>query len=71
MGLFINVEIDEKTCVGIQQCGQCVTVCPVSIFQRKDEIPEIDSDNEDECTLCNLCINACTPRSIAIIKRYI
>ena len=70
MGLFITVSIDEKACLGIRACGNCLEKCPVSIFKEGKGLPMIDTDNEDECTLCNLCIDACEPDCIVVKKEY-
>jgi NAD-dependent dihydropyrimidine dehydrogenase PreA subunit len=70
MSLFIKVEIDMGRCVGIERCGQCVQVCPVTIFGEKENDPVIIEENEDECTLCDLCVEECTPGAISICKVY-
>lgn len=70
MSEFIKVEIDFPTCVGIAQCGGCVKVCPVNIFAKEGDNPSVIENNEDECTLCDLCIQACTPKAITIRKLY-
>jgi ferredoxin len=67
---FIRVNIDMTTCVGIAQCGGCVRVCPVSIFRKKGDAPEVVDKNQDECILCELCLQACKPQAIAIRKLY-
>jgi len=70
MNEFIDVSIDQNTCVGIKQCGQCIRVCPVNIFEAKADWPVMVVENLDECTLCNLCINECKPNAIVISKLY-
>ena len=70
MGLFITVSIDEYDCLGLSACGNCLGKCPVSIFTKGKDVPVIDLENEDECTLCNLCIDACEPDCIKIKKEY-
>jgi ferredoxin len=70
MNEFIDVSIDCKKCVGIKECGQCVRVCPVNIFEDKTDWPVVVVENVDECTLCNLCLNKCTPNAIVISKLY-
>jgi len=70
MSEFIRVEIDMKSCTGIHKCGKCVQVCPVNIFEAEGEEPVIVEQNQDECTLCNLCLDECTPDAIAIVKLY-
>jgi ferredoxin len=67
---FIDVRVDMATCVGIAQCGGCVRVCPVSIFQKNKDQPVIVEKNLDECILCELCLQSCTPGAITIRKLY-
>ena len=67
---FIRVDINTAACVGIAQCGGCVRVCPVSIFRKNGDAPEVVAKNEDECILCELCLQACKPRAITINKLY-
>jgi NAD-dependent dihydropyrimidine dehydrogenase PreA subunit len=70
MGEFIRIEVDFTKCAGIGACGVCVSVCPVNVFEKKDDKPVIVEENEDECTLCDLCQRACSPSAITIHKRY-
>ncbi len=70
MSEFIRVEIDFPNCSGIKTCGGCIRVCPVSIFGDGDGKPSIINENQDECTLCDLCLEACTPCAITITKLY-
>jgi NAD-dependent dihydropyrimidine dehydrogenase PreA subunit len=70
MNEFIDVRIDWNKCVGIKDCGQCVRVCPVNIFEYNLDQPAIVAENLDECTLCNLCLNECRPNAIGILKLY-
>jgi len=70
MSEFIRVDIDRKICIGIDKCGKCVRVCPVNIFMAEIEEPVIVEQNQDECTLCNLCLEECTPDAIVIVKLY-
>jgi NAD-dependent dihydropyrimidine dehydrogenase PreA subunit len=70
MSLFIKLQIDPAVCLGIEKCGKCIQVCPVNIFEAHGNYPEAVEDNEDECTLCNLCLDACDPHAITIRKLY-
>jgi NAD-dependent dihydropyrimidine dehydrogenase PreA subunit len=67
---FIRVSVNMNTCVGIARCGGCVRVCPVGIFRKNEDAPEVVAKNEDECILCELCLQACKPRAITIQKLY-
>lgn len=70
MGLFIDLAINRKTCLGVQKCKECIEVCPVNVF--KDEAGTLQTiyDNEDECTLCDMCIQRCPVDALAIVKHY-
>ena len=70
MGIFIKVDIDEKKCLGPEKSGECVRICPVNIFEAKGGRVVIREENEDECILCNLCLDKCQPSAIAIKKLY-
>jgi len=70
MSEFIRVQIDRDRCIGVKDCGECVAVCPVTIFRAKDSQPLIVSENEDECTLCELCLRVCEPNAITLQKLY-
>jgi len=70
MSEFIRVEIDFSRCVGIEECGGCLRVCPVNIFGEESGNPVVIQDNQDECTLCDLCMEACTRSAITIRKLY-
>jgi len=70
MSEFIKVEIDQSKCLGIEACGGCLRVCPVNIFDKKNDEPVIIKEDEDECTLCDLCIQACGPNAVIIHKLY-
>ena len=70
MSLFIGVAIIKNKCLGILECGQCIKTCPVSIFDEGEKVPVIVHDNEDECTLCDLCLTSCPTDAVEITKLY-
>lgn len=70
MSEFIDVAIREDKCTGISGCGKCAQVCPVNIFGAEEDRPLIIEDNQDECILCELCLEECTPDAIVLRKLY-
>ncbi|MBU1276626.1 MAG: 4Fe-4S binding protein [Proteobacteria bacterium] len=70
MGYFVEVEISPDKCAGLQECGACVKVCPVNIFEKRGGMPGVVATNEDECILCDLCLDECAPGAITIGKKY-
>jgi ferredoxin len=68
--VFIKVDVNKTACFGIAACGGCVRVCPVGIFLKNGDAPEVVERNFDECILCGLCLEACKPDAITIRKLY-
>ncbi|MEW6270517.1 MAG: ferredoxin family protein [Thermodesulfobacteriota bacterium] len=72
MAMFIRVDVDqsvvEKT-PGL--AAKLVEVCPVNIFApgAKEGTVTTVEDNLDECTLCELCMQAC-PDGVKVVKLY-
>jgi len=72
MAMFIRVDVDnsiiEKT-PGL--ADKLVEVCPVNIFKAgsKASSVEVVEDNVDECTLCDLCMQA-SPKGVRVVKLY-
>ncbi len=56
-----NVVVDENKCAG---CEECVDVCPVEVFEMKDEksVPV----NVDECLGCESCVEVCEEGAITV-----
>jgi len=57
------VEVDEEKCTG---CEECVSVCPVDVFEMKDEksVPV----NAEECIGCESCIEVCEQDAITVTE---
>ena len=70
MGEFITVRIDQEKCSGVTAIEKMVQVCPVNIFKVEENRPAVEEENEDECTLCMLCIEAFPAGAIEIHKLY-
>jgi NAD-dependent dihydropyrimidine dehydrogenase PreA subunit len=72
MATFIRVDVDDglvRKTPGLAK--KLVEVCPVSIFKlgtAADSV-EIAEDNLDECTLCDLCMQA-SPQGVRVVKLY-
>gem|GEM_PF-289110 len=70
MSLFIAVRVDEGRCRAGQPCTACIAVCPVSIFEGRNGLAGVVGENEDECILCDLCLQRCPMDAVAIRKLY-
>lgn len=70
--LFIKLNIDRGKCLSSDGCTTCVKVCPVAVFKKaadQNQV-EVNEANEDECTLCNLCLENCPVQAITLQKLY-
>jgi ferredoxin-like protein FixX len=70
-GMFINVEVDPAAAKDAAIAKKLTEVCPVNIFaQQKDSgALRIVEENLDECTLCELCLQA-FPGKVKVVKLY-
>ncbi|MDP3939068.1 MAG: hypothetical protein Q8R92_13170 [Deltaproteobacteria bacterium] len=71
MAMFIRVEVDPKTASDAALAKKLVEVCPVNIFALDTSSKlKIEEDNLDECTLCDLCLQAVPDGSVRVVKLY-
>ena len=69
MGIFIQIGLNESQIT--PELGQAlVSLCPVDIFDLAHERLIVRPDQEDECTLCELCLAAAPAGAITIHKTY-
>ncbi|WP_367343844.1 DNA-directed RNA polymerase subunit D [Methanomethylovorans sp.] len=54
---YKNMPIVEFS--GCDQCGKCVTECPVNIIKIGTNSAEISTEDMLKCTLCRLCVGIC------------
>jgi NAD-dependent dihydropyrimidine dehydrogenase PreA subunit len=72
MAMFIRVDLKNdviRKTAGLAQ--KLVEVCPVKIFKPGAEANTAATveDNLDECTLCDLCMQA-SPDGVKVVKLY-
>jgi NAD-dependent dihydropyrimidine dehydrogenase PreA subunit len=69
--MFVHVEIDADVAADAELAKKLVDVCPVNIFALDaDGKAAIVEENEDECVLCDLCVQAAPPGKVLVIKLY-
>jgi len=65
------VQVDAAVAKDAALVKKLAEVCPVNIFAANaDGSLAIVEKNLDECTLCDLCINAAPKGSVRIVKLY-
>ena len=69
-GLFIDVQVDAATARDPEAARKLEEACPVDIFEATDTGVKIVEANLDECTLCDLCIEAAPKGTVRVVKLY-
>ncbi len=72
MAMFIRIDVDQTEVRKTQGlAAKLVEVCPVNIFALGKEAGSVAivDDNVDECTLCDLCMQA-SPKGVKVVKLY-
>jgi len=69
--MFIRVEVDPEAAADHELAKKLAEVCPVNIFEvDADGKAVVVTENEDECVLCDLCVQAAPPGRVRIVKLY-
>jgi len=69
-GLFIDVQVTGVHSKDAALAKKLEEACPVDIFEASATGVSIVEANLDECTLCDLCIQAAPPGAVRVIKLY-
>lgn len=70
-GTFVRLQVGASLCAREPLCRECVSSCPVDIFTRSEgETAQVVGENEDECILCNLCVDRCPAKAVSLVKLY-
>ena len=69
-GLFIDVRVSPAHAADLSLAKKLEEACPVDIFEASAAGVSIVEANLDECTLCDLCIQAAPPGAVSIVKLY-
>jgi len=69
-GMFIDVKVDPAAAKDPALAKKLAEVCPVNIFAAEPTGVRIVEENLDECTLCDLCIQAAPKGAVTIVKLY-
>lgn len=59
------IDVDDEKCI---DCGGCVSLCPVSAIERKEDNSVSFDDAKCLGITCGLCVDACPMRAIKTVK---
>ena len=68
--VFIDVEVADEIRDDAEMAKKLEEACPVDIFEATSTGVEIVEANLDECTLCDLCIQAAPAGAVSVVKLY-
>jgi NAD-dependent dihydropyrimidine dehydrogenase PreA subunit len=70
MGLFVKVKIDQARFSTREARELCARSCPVDALRAGETSLEVDPEAEDECILCDLCVNNAPEGAVEILRTY-
>lgn len=72
MGMFVSLEVNHEVCLKHPEgCRECVQICPVDIFVLDERgLAVVVPDNEDECILCDQCLERCPAGAVTLRRHY-
>jgi len=69
--MFIRVEVDPEAAADRELAKKLAEVCPVNIFDIDAEGKAVVvAENEDECVLCDLCVQAAPAGQVRVVRLY-
>ena len=68
--LFIDVRVAAAHAADLALAKKLEEACPVDIFEATGTGVRIVEENLDECTLCDLCIQAAPAGAVRVVKLY-
>lgn len=70
MGLFVEFEIDQGKFPDVKAKERCARSCPVDIYTVEGGDLKLVSENEDECILCDLCVQNSPAGAVRYVRTY-
>lgn len=71
MPMFVHLEIDSDAAADAELAKKLAEICPVNIFEQDAQGKAVVvEENEDECVLCDLCVQADPSGRVRVVKLY-
>ena len=69
-GVFVEVEVDDSAAADVELAKKLEEACPVDIFEASEDGVSVVAENQDECVLCRLCLDAAPDGAVTVRKLY-
>ncbi|MDR3222795.1 MAG: 4Fe-4S dicluster domain-containing protein [Methanobrevibacter sp.] len=60
---MVDINLDQDKCKGLE-CGECVDVCPMEIFQFEGD--KVNINHPEDCIICEVCVDICPNQCISV-----
>ena len=67
---FIGIEVDDRITDRPAIAAKLAETCPVDIYADAGGQVQIAERNIDECILCDMCVAAAPPGTVAVHRLY-
>jgi ferredoxin-like protein FixX len=67
---FIGIEVDDAAARDAAIASKLAETCPVDIYADAGGRVQLVERNIDECILCDMCIGATPPGTVAVHRLY-
>lgn len=72
-----KITVDDSTCLGPHECGQCLRACPMTVFiagptkvwKFRETDPkdyQVYARYYDQCVMCSKCVEVCPVEAITV-----
>ena len=61
----IVLTIDSEKCLGVSECGECINICPMDVFDE-DDAGKSTPVNAEACEGCESCVASCETEAITL-----
>ena len=61
----IELTIDPEKCLGVAECGECINICPMDVFDE-DDAGKSTPANAEACEGCESCVASCEAEAITL-----
>lgn len=64
--LFPEIAYIQNRCIGIEQCGYCIKVCPMGAIHHPEEDASFIVIDREKCNNCGKCAEICPAKAIKL-----